>query len=771
MYTSTASQHCNIINIMNVNASCLSLFVNRTACAHDEDEIIKILDSNSVGWRVCIEDQPTQQPTNSATSHPQQTPYPTPQPTPVCEYSLYVDDGSGVIYQQHDIIGYIYSFAGRGSGEMRCSVFDGSMACVGRDDEYYTAALDGNIPFSDIVVNISSGSVHGSTALNVVCPAVVHVDKRPQPTPTPEVCSAVSVDYDISVVDGVSQLDVFDVDGETKLYSYMGRTMNEYYRNLSLSCTVSNAYDAVGLSSLYLSDYEYVDRIKGMLVCKSTYVYFYLYILDDNRWEYGAHASMRLDLADDNSRLSVHVEFDESPCDMHNNEFWCRSNLMAVDVTNPDKYGINFVRNEIALCQVNYAFEHGDTYIKKLSFSAEFNSGGMPSRICENGYEYDVDETCNCFRDVMYYDVRADCVGKDDGFECTVAGESTPVIVAEGPQYFPDNYHFTAEFRLYTMLLSGMDYDKYYCSTADPLITMKTAPYFFFEGKCPTSDYVPKVIIPAPTSTPLPVCLYEESNKLLRGYQGYFDSSIPYSDPVDIAQTEMRWANNTYIEDGVYDVECIWLSDLQYVCISAAEGKAMFFNNLIAQYSPFKEGDSFSGAWEFRNDDGLESVFRGTHKFQGVCNPLPEGAPLPTIAPSPTPEPTVAIVIDPTPPADYCVVGSTIDDNPNHLVGSSPGSDERVVLCESEFRWCNESSIEEGAHSSECTFTTDDSYRCVSGGKCMYEVKILKSQNHWSAGYSFSSTVEYSECSSASYINQTYTVYSTLHYIGNCKPF
>lgn len=65
MYTSTASQHCNIINIMNVNASCLSLFVNRTACAHDEDEIIKILDSNSVGWRVCIEGQPTQQSVHS----------------------------------------------------------------------------------------------------------------------------------------------------------------------------------------------------------------------------------------------------------------------------------------------------------------------------------------------------------------------------------------------------------------------------------------------------------------------------------------------------------------------------------------------------------------------------------------------------------------------------------------------------------------------------------------------------------------------------------
>lgn len=157
---------------MEVNATCLAMFVNRSMCAGyiNEDDVIEILDGSNIGWRSCVEPAeptPLQSPINTIQPTPIQTPIPTPVPTPhtcsehdvgnVDVMIVYESDGDGNVgfgvylvnnEDDDDMIGtytpttYFYDM---------CT--SGKMVCNGRYNMLYDMLSDGSELCATVTLN------------------------------------------------------------------------------------------------------------------------------------------------------------------------------------------------------------------------------------------------------------------------------------------------------------------------------------------------------------------------------------------------------------------------------------------------------------------------------------------------------------------------------------------------------------------------------------------------------------------------------------------
>lgn len=110
---------------MEVNATCLSMYVNRSMCVGygDESEIVRMLDAAAPEWRACVDDsQLPDTDTSFLTFTPQQSPIPTPIPT-VCVDPFKRDIAVSELYLDF-MYDYVYAFRPSGLLLGSASLYD-----------------------------------------------------------------------------------------------------------------------------------------------------------------------------------------------------------------------------------------------------------------------------------------------------------------------------------------------------------------------------------------------------------------------------------------------------------------------------------------------------------------------------------------------------------------------------------------------------------------------------------------------------------------------
>ena len=445
-------------------------------------------------------------------------------PTETCNYTISIDDEEGFIFLEGKKVGHIYSFAGSGSGNLTCSLYNGSISCVSTSGAFYTGRYNGPFIVKEIKAYIQDKKVTGESSASMKCPDPSINTKNHT------LCKGSSFVQDIPVTDNCPLTGsgrMIGLGGEGKkgcvnkaLFKGAGTTFyvplnyiigrdSFYNHEFSMLCTVKNAYKQIDLWDI---PDDYRPRLKGELDCKGD-KHFSFYILDDNLWEYGSHARLTMGMPDNNT-LRIKVNFSDSPCNFHNNNFWCYGQFLSYG-SRDQNLSSDIGRDEIWLYQLNYGFENAESKIPRARYKLRYVNGGVPkyTKFCQtflgnNGgyidgfrdfYPKDTEWSSDC-----RFHGKLDCVGTENGFMCKLFGFSAPILYGDGPAYVPVGYHFIGRARghVNSGYFVGSDpaitnmCGKYECSDSKQLNVFDMDSTFLFEGKCPTPT-------PDPDQTPI----------------------------------------------------------------------------------------------------------------------------------------------------------------------------------------------------------------------------------------------------------------------------